>query len=60
MSRLEQIGVKLSGEKRGKLERSENIMETEKSHDKTEKKIVGRISEQRVRKLLRRRSEQAV
>ena len=37
MIRLEQSGVKESGEKRGRLERSENITEREKSCAKREK-----------------------
>ena len=42
MIRLEQIGVKASGEKCGGSERSENITEREKSRSKREKKIVVR------------------
>ena len=60
MIRLEQSGVKASGEKRGRSEQSENIMEREKNHAKREKKNVVRKSEQRVRKLVWSRAEQAV
>ena len=42
--RLEQSGVKASGEKRGRSERSENIAEIDKSHAKRENKIVVRRS----------------
>ena len=44
MIRLEQSGVKASGEKRGRSEQSENILEREKSCDKREKKSVVRRS----------------
>ena len=57
---MEQIGVKTSGEKRGRLERSENITEREKSCAKIENKDVVQRSEQRVRKVVWNRSDQAV
>ena len=60
MIRLEQSGVKASGEKRGRLEKSKNITEREKIHAKREKKSLVRRSERRVRKVVWRRSEQAV
>ena len=60
MIRLEHRGVKESGEKRGRLERSENIMEREKIHAKRKNKSVVRISERRVRKVVWSRAEQAV
>ena len=50
---MEQSGVKASGEKRGRSERSENITEREKNNAKREKKIVVRRSERRVRKVVR-------
>ena len=58
--RLEQSEVKTSGEKRGRLERSENTTQREKSRTKRENKSVVRISEWRVRKVVRSRAEQAV
>ena len=42
MIRLDQRGVKVSGEKRGRSEQSKNITEREKSHAKIEKKSVVR------------------
>ena len=46
--------------KRGRLEQSENITEREKKLSKREKKIVLRISDQRVKKIVWSRVEQAV
>ena len=60
MIRLEQSGVKTSGEKRGILDQSENTTEREKSRAKIEKKIVVRTSERIVRKVVWSRAEQAV
>ena len=60
MIRLEQNGVKASGEKCGRLERSKNITEREKRRAKKEKKSVVRRSERRVRKVVWNRAEQAV
>ena len=60
MIRLEQSVLKASGEKRGRSEQSQNITEREKSRAKIENIIVLRRSEQRVRKLVRSRAEQAV
>ena len=57
---LKQSGVKAIVEKRGRSERSENIIEREKSHAKIENKSVVGRSEQRVRKLVRSIAEQAV
>ena len=57
---MEQIGVKTSGEKRGRSERSENITEREKSCAKIENKDEVQRSEQRVRKVVWNRSDQAV
>ena len=57
---LEQRIVKASGEKRCRLEQSENIAEIEKIRSKRENKSVMRISEWRVRKVVRRRANQAV
>ena len=48
------------GEKSGRSERRENIMEREKSRAKIEEKSVVRRSDERVRKLVRSRLEQAV
>ena len=58
--RLDQSGVKASGEKRGRSEQSENITEREKRRAKREKKSVVIISQQRVRKVVWSRAEQAV
>ena len=58
--RLEHSGVKESGEKRGRLEQSENTMEREKSLSKREKKSVVRRSERRVRTLVWSRAQQEV
>ena len=44
MIRLDQSGLKASGEKRGRSERSDNITEREKSRAKIEKKSVARRS----------------
>ena len=52
MIRLEQSGVKASGGKCGRSERSKNIKEREKNRAKRGKKSVVRISEQRVRKVV--------
>ena len=52
MIRLEQSGVKASGEKCGRSERNENITEKDKSRAKIENKNVLRISYRRVRKLV--------
>ena len=60
MIRLEQSGVKSSGEKRGRSERSENITQREKRSVKREKKSVVIISEHRARKVVCKRAEQAV
>ena len=57
---LEQSGVKASGEKRGRLERSENITGIEKSLAKIENKIVVKRSERRVRKIVWSRAEKEV
>ena len=57
---LDQSVVKASGEKRGRLEQSKKITEREKSRAKRENKIVVRISEQRVIKLVWGRVGQAV
>ena len=48
MIKLEQRGVKASGEKRGRSEQSKNITEREKSRSKRENKSVVRISENRI------------
>ena len=48
------------GKKRCRSERSENIAEREKIHAKIEEKRVVRISDQRVRNVVRSRAEQAV
>ena len=60
MIRLEQSGVKVSGGKCSRLERSENITEIEKRLVKREKKSEVRRSKQRVRKVVWRREEKAV
>ena len=60
MIRLDQSGVKTSGEKHGRSEQSENITEREKSRAKRENKSVVRISERRVRKLVWSIAEQSV
>ena len=52
MIRLEQRGVKASGEKSGRSEKNENITDKEKSHAKREKKNVVRRSKRRVRKVV--------
>ena len=57
---MEQSGVKESGEKRGRSERSKYIRERKKSRSKREEKSVVRRSEKRVRKVVWSRSEQAV
>ena len=56
MIRLDKSGVKASGEKSGRLDQSKNITEREKIHAKRKKKILVRRSEQRVRKVVWRRS----
>ena len=58
--RLKQSGVKASGEKRGRSERSEKITEIEKIRVKRENKSVVRRSDRIVRKLVWRRVEKAV
>ena len=58
--RLEKRGVKANGEKRDRLERSENITEKENSRSKRETKIVVIRSERRVRKLVWIIAEQTV
>ena len=60
MIRLEQSGVRASGEKRGRSEQRENITERENIRSKREKKSVVRRSEQGVRKVVWSRAEQAV
>ena len=55
-----QSGVKASGEKRGRSERSKNIRERDNIRAKTEKKSIVRRSEWRVRKVVWSRVEQAV
>ena len=60
MIRLDQSGVKESGEKRGRSERSKNITEIEKRRAKREKKIVVRRLERRVRRVVWSRAEEAV
>ena len=60
MIRLQQSGLKASGEKPGMQERSENITEREKSRSKGENKSVVRISERRARKVVWIRAEQAM
>ena len=60
MIRLEQSGVKASGEKRGRLEQSENITERDKRRAKREKKSAVRRSEWRAIKVLCIRAEQSV
>ena len=60
MIRLDQSGVKESGEKRGRSDQSENIAEREKSRSKKEKKSVVKRSEPIVRKVVWSRAEQAV
>ena len=60
MIRLEQSGVKSSGDKCDRSERSENIRDRQKSRAKREKKTVVRISERRARKLVWSRVDQAV
>ena len=57
---MERSGGKASREKRGRSERSKNTTEIEKRRAKREEKIVVRISEQRVKKVVRSRSYQAV
>ena len=57
---MEQSGVKASGEKRGRSERSKNITEREKIRDKRENKSVVIRSERRVRKVVRSRVDKAV
>ena len=57
MIRLDQSGVKASGEKRGRSEQSNNVTEREKSRAKREKKSVARRSERIVRKLMWSRSD---
>ena len=52
--------MKATGEKRARSERSKNITHREKSRAKREKKIVVKISDQRVRKVVWSRAEQAV
>ena len=58
--RLEQSGVKASGEKRGISEQSENITQRENSCAKTENKSVVIRSDRRVRKAVWIRVEQSV
>ena len=58
--RLEQSGVKASGEKSGRSEWSKKITQREKIHDKRGKKSVVIISERRVRKVVWIRTEQEV
>ena len=60
MIRLDQSGVKASGEKRGRSEQSENITEREKRRAKRENKSLVRISDWRVRKVVHNRVEQKV
>ena len=60
MNRLEQSGVKASGEKRGRSERKEKITEREKRRSKREEKSAVIISDQRVRKVVQSRAEHAV
>ena len=60
MIRLEQIGVKTSGEKLGRSEQSEKITERDKRCAKREKKSVVIISERRVRKVVWIRAEQSL
>ena len=60
MIRLDQSGVKASGEKSGIPEQSENITEREKSCGRSEKKSVARRSEQIERKEMCNIAEQAV
>ena len=57
---LEYTRVKVSGEKWVRSERSDYIMDREKSHAKREKKSVVRRSEQRVRKLVWSRADHSV
>ena len=52
--------MKASGEKTRKLERSNNILETERRRAKREEKIVVRIPERIVRKVVQNRKDQAV
>ena len=58
--RLEQSGLKSSGEKLGRSERSENITQREKRRAKREEKIIVRRSERRVRNLVQSRAEQSM
>ena len=53
---MEQSGVKASGKKCGRSDRSENITERENIRSKREKKSVVRRSERIVRKLVWRRA----
>ena len=60
MIRLQQSSVKASEERRGRSERCKNITKREKSRSKRKNKSVVRRSEQRVRKIVWSRAEQAV
>ena len=57
---FDQSGVKASGEKCGRSERSKNITEREKRRSKIEKKNVVRGSDLRARKLVWIKTGQAV
>ena len=60
MIRLEQSGLKASGEKRDRLEQSYNITDREKRRDKIKNKIIVRRLERRVRKVVWIRAEKSV
>ena len=60
MIRLEQIGLKESGEKCSRSEQSKNITERENIRSKKEEKSLVRMSERRVRKVVQSRADRAV